>query len=172
MKNIATITDEDLNITSDDIGINQTRHAVRLVLEDVNGNIALIYSDKHGHHKLPGGGIEEGEDFEVAAMREAKEEVGCDIDFKNELGFSIIELRKQFQQKQISTLFRASVKGNIGCQQLTEKEIKDGFHSAIWVSLDDAIKLLEQDTPITYIGKFMHARDLIFLKETRKFLNK
>lgn len=170
MINIATITDENLDIVSEDKGINHVRHAVRLVLQDSNGNIALIYSDKHTHHKLPGGGIKEGEDFEVAAIREAKEEVGCEIDFKKELEFSITELRKQFQQKQISTLFRASVKGEIGGQNLTDKEISDGFHKAIWVSLDEAIRLLEQDNPCTYLGKFMRARDLIFLKETKKFL--
>lgn len=169
MTEIATITDKILQIDSPDNQITNTRNAVRLILKNNEGKIALIYSDKHCHHKLPGGGIEEGESFETAAKREAKEEVGCNVIFKNEPGFSIIEIRNQFAQKQISTLFFADIIGSIGNQELTESEINDGFHKPIWVSIDDAIKLLEQDKPATYIGKFMHARDLTFLKRTKEY---
>ena len=164
-----TITDEDLGISSEDNGILETRNAVRLILENSEKKIALVYSDKHGHHKLPGGGVEEGEENETAAIREAKEEAGCEATLKQKFEFSIIELRKQFKQKQISTLFLATVKGEMGNQELTESEITDGFSKPIWVSLDEAIELFEQDKPKTYVGKFMHARDLSFLKAIKSF---
>lgn len=38
--------------------------------------ISMIYSKKRGYYKIPGGGIEQGEDNVTAMIREVKEEVG------------------------------------------------------------------------------------------------
>ena len=41
----------------------QDRHAVRVVLLDDIGQVAVIYVNKHGYYKIPGGGVETGEDL-------------------------------------------------------------------------------------------------------------
>ena len=40
------------------------------------GRVAMVYSQKFGHYKFPGGGIDEGESREAALIREAREEAG------------------------------------------------------------------------------------------------
>ena len=38
------------------------RRAVRAVLSDRNGQIALMYAKQRDYYKLPGGGVDEGDD--------------------------------------------------------------------------------------------------------------
>ena len=45
-----------------------------------NGRVAMVYSQKYGHYKFPGGGIEVGESREAALVREAREEAGLVLD--------------------------------------------------------------------------------------------
>ena len=45
-----------------------------------NGRVAMVYSQKFGHYKFPGGGIERGECREAALIREAREEAGLVLD--------------------------------------------------------------------------------------------
>ena len=45
-----------------------------------NGRVAMVYSQKYGHYKFPGGGIERGESREAALLREAREEAGLVLD--------------------------------------------------------------------------------------------
>jgi 8-oxo-dGTP pyrophosphatase MutT (NUDIX family) len=58
----------------------------RAVLLDSNGQVHLLFVSKHGYHKLPGGGLEEGEDAAQALERELMEEVGCKAEVITELG--------------------------------------------------------------------------------------
>jgi len=62
-----------------------------VLVED--GQIALIERHRAGLHyfTLPGGGVEAGESFEQAAVREAREELGVDVELADlvlELEFS------------------------------------------------------------------------------------
>jgi 8-oxo-dGTP pyrophosphatase MutT (NUDIX family) len=54
-----------------------------------DGRIAVIYSRKYGYCKLPGGGIEDGEDNITAMIREVKEETGLSVkaDTVREFGY-------------------------------------------------------------------------------------
>ena len=56
------------------------RHAVRLVIKNsATQEIVIIFVRKGSYYKLPGGGVEAGEDHRVAAVREAEEETGCRV---------------------------------------------------------------------------------------------
>lgn len=54
------------------------------------GGKFLLIQEKMGHIRglwgLPGGGIKEGESEEDAAVREAKEEAGCDVEIEKKVG--------------------------------------------------------------------------------------
>lgn len=72
------------------------RKASRSIAFNDKNEIALLYVSKKGYHKLPGGGIEKGEDIIKALKREMLEEVGANIEVIDEIG-TIIEYRNEFE---------------------------------------------------------------------------
>lgn len=61
---------------------NKYRKGIYVVIFDNIKNLVVIYrgiDEEKGYFKFPGGGIDEGETPEQAAIREAKEELGIDI---------------------------------------------------------------------------------------------
>ncbi|NOQ38179.1 NUDIX domain-containing protein [archaeon] len=133
-----------------------------------NSKIALLFVSKHNYHKLPGGGVESGEDLETALHREILEETGCNIKIKQDIGM-IIEYRDDKDMRQESYCYLAEVDGEIKEPSFTEEEKDDGF-KLIWVTIDDAIALLKKDRPKTESGKFINKRDLAFIEKARTVL--
>ena len=56
-------------------GVAFIRHSARCI-NIKNGLVAMVYSRKYNYYKFPGGGIESGESYEAAMVREAREEAG------------------------------------------------------------------------------------------------
>ena len=141
------------------------RITARAIVFDTDGNMALLNVTHKGHHKLPGGGIEEGESIEGALVRELVEEIGCQVMNVCELGI-IEEYRNKTGKHQVSYCFIADVLGVKGLPNLDEDEIADGSET-VWTPLEQAIKILENEmTSIdSYGGKFINLRELSFLKE-------
>src|SRR4051812_17391569 len=106
MEVLKTIRDNDFGLEIPDRPIVQERRAARAVVFDKEGNVALLNATKKHFHKLPGGGLEEGEDVETALRREVLEEIGCKITNVRELGV-IEEFRHKFDLRQISYCFLA-----------------------------------------------------------------
>ncbi|MFA6194326.1 MAG: NUDIX domain-containing protein [Patescibacteria group bacterium] len=168
MKLIKIIQFKDLK--PEDIEKFEVRRAARAVVFDNDKNIGILYVGKYNYHKLPGGGLEGDESIEEALKRECLEEIGCNIEIFEELG-EIIEYRDEWLLKQHSYCYLANMVGDKGRPDFTQKEIETGFEIK-WVSLEEAIKLLENDKPEDYEGGFIQIRDGRFLKEAEKFLNK
>ncbi|HEY4487404.1 MAG TPA: NUDIX domain-containing protein [Candidatus Paceibacterota bacterium] len=165
MKLLATIRDIDIGSSTEPPSHYEERGASRAVIFDSQKNIALLHATKKNYHKLPGGGIEEGEGVETALRREALEEIGCYIQNIRELGV-IEEYRNRFSLHQISHCFIADLAGEKGAPDLQPgEEIEDGFET-IWMELSTAVKTLARESDITYYeGKFIQKRDLMFLEE-------
>ena len=166
MKLIKEINPENINATT--ASTYDLRTAARAVLFDNENNIGLLHVKKHGYHKIPGGGVEKGEDIKTALVRECSEEAGCKIEIGEEVG-SIVEYRGKYMFKQISECFIAYVKGEKNSPEFTEEEINENFE-LIWVSVNEAESLLEHDSPKDYEGKFIVDRDLTFIQEARKVI--
>ena len=143
------------------------REASRAILFDENNLIPLIFVSKYNYHKLPGGGIDEGEDKTIALIRECLEEVGCEIKINGDVG-RIIEFRSKWDFKQISYCYYGKIISK-GEPDFTEKELSQGF-KIVWLSLKDAIFKVENDKPENYEGSFIQKRDLVFLKKTEKIM--
>lgn len=87
MQLLAEIQEKDLGMTESNRDIEyKIRRAARAVIFDESGKMALLHVTKDGYHKIPGGGVEDGEDIKEALCREALEEAGCSIEITNELG--------------------------------------------------------------------------------------
>ena len=169
MKLLATIKDEKSDAVSEEQYV--FRMAARAVLFDDEGKVAILHVSKDNYHKLPGGGIEEGENIEQALNREIKEEVGCEMEIGQEIG-SVIEYKNYpdgTNLKHESICYFGKLKGEKGIVQFSEEEADRGFELA-WVSLDEAINLLENDNPSDYHGKFIKQRDSVFLREARNLI--
>lgn len=172
MKILKTIRDKDLGLDFQNPSVyEREREAARAIVFDKDNNIALLHATNKSYHKLPGGGVEKGEDIIQALKREAIEEIGCEIDNIKELGI-IEEYRNKFSLHQLSYCFTANLKGEKGTPQLEADELEDGFET-VWLNIDDAIKTIENEKDLEhYDGRFITRRDLIFLREVKKNIGK
>ena len=154
----------DSSINTDDRENYYVRKAVRAVLSDDRGRIALMYARQRDYYKLPGGGVDEGEDLDTALSRELLEETGSKATVTEELGL-VLEWRDFKKMKQISYAYKASLIGEPGVPDFTQSEIDEGFEVRWIDSLDEAIKLVE--AKITHDNLevvFMSKRDAAILR--------
>jgi 8-oxo-dGTP diphosphatase len=152
---------------SDNKSALRIREASRAVLFNKDDLIPLLFVSQHNYHKLPGGGIDEGEDRLQALVREILEEVGSEIEVTREIG-KIIEFRSKQNLKQTSYCYLGEALSE-GEPSFTKKELRRGFR-LVWTSLDEAIFKIESDKPESYSGYFVRQRDLAFLKEAEKIM--
>lgn len=167
MKLIKIINPE--NVSENEVKSYRTREACRAVVTDENDKVALLRVSKENYYKLPGGGIEEGEDKIIALYRECQEEIGCNIEIIKEFGF-IVEYRKIFNLKQTSHCFLAKVKGYKGVPDFTDSEKEKGFE-VVWLSYKEAINVLNESKAVSIEGSsYIVPRDLAFIKEVETSL--
>lgn len=167
MKLIKIINPE--NVSEDEVKNYRTREAGRAVVFDEENNLALLRVSKENYYKLPGGGIEEGEDKMIALYRECQEEIGCDIEVIKELGF-IVEYRKIFTLKQTSHCFLAKVKGLKGKPDFTDSEKEKGFE-VVWLPYGEALKVLNESKASSIEGgSYIVPRDIAFVEEAKDLI--
>lgn len=171
MNVITEIREQDIDSAAPVVDTSEfdRREAVRAVIINDLGQVALLNVSNRGFHKLPGGGIEPNEDKTEALAREVLEEVGCEIEIAAELG-EVVEYRDKWHQVQTSFCYFAE---KVGAQQknsLTDKEREDGFEIVWAKDLDAAIATVEADHPSGYDGKRMKPRDLAILKTAKDYL--
>ncbi len=143
------------------------RQAARAVLVDEIGRVILMHAHTRGYYKLPGGGIEEGEEIEVALARELLEETGATADIIQNLG-TVVEWRDFKKFNQFSHAFKALLKEQESSPALTESELEEGFEAEWIESLDEAIKLITaQEDHDDLDIMFMSKRDSAILRSAK-----
>ena len=168
MKNILIINPD--NIGEEAAKNLKPRLAVRGVVFDQDKNVAVLPVLKHGYYKLPGGGIEEGEDIRAAFSRECMEEIGSDVEVLGEIGL-IIEYRTKFSMIQTSYCYICKAVGERRGAAFTEHELDEGFEQAVWVPFEEAYKLISTSNPDNYSGGFIKERDTAILEAARGQIN-
>jgi ADP-ribose pyrophosphatase YjhB (NUDIX family) len=148
------------------------RHAARAVLLDNKNQIFLLHVSKHGYHKLPGGGVNNGEELMQTLERELMEEIGCKAKIIAALG-SVIEYRHYDDGglKQTSYCYLARQIGEQIEPSLEANELQKGMYGVKATSIDQAITLLVSDKPSTMEGRFIQKRDLAFLNAAKSFIS-
>lgn len=127
------------------------KYSVRgIIMRD--GKLAMQCS-KEGEYKIPGGGLEDGEDYEQALIREVLEETGLHVKKESirELG-EIQEIRKDiFEEKKKyichSLFYYCEVDGKQEQLHLTASEIAKGYEMK-WASPEEVYRrniLIEKD---------------------------
>jgi len=157
------------NITEEMANNFKPRLAARGLVFDEKNNVAVLPVSNHNYYKLPGGGIEEGEDSQLAFRRECLEEIGFDVEVISEVG-SIVEYRGLISVIQTSYCYVGRVVGRKKEIHLTEHEISQGFKQPLWVPFQEALKLISTSTPNNWEGDFIKERDTLILEEARKLI--
>ncbi|HEY4518218.1 MAG TPA: NUDIX domain-containing protein [Candidatus Paceibacterota bacterium] len=162
MKLIALLNPE--NVSEGEVDKYRVREAVRAVVVDKDGLVALLRVNGESYYKLPGGGIEEGEDEIVALNRERREEIGCSVEIVSELGL-VVEYRRIFKLKQTSYCYLARVNGEKGASAFTDCEKGKGFEP-IWMKFDEALGKLKSCKATSVEGaSYIVPRDIAILTE-------
>lgn len=161
MKLLKTINPE--NVDENNISDWQYRKAARVVVFDNENRVGLLSVKNQNYYKLPGGGIEESENIEIALDRECEEELGVKVKVIKEIG-SIVEFRGKFKLHQTSYCFLARTNLKKKAPNFTDEEKSSGFE-IIWVESDEALRLFNLKQTSDYEGKFIEERDFYFLKE-------
>lgn len=171
LQEIATITDADLGIAPKENSQPPTvRLGARGIVLNSAGEIALIHKTRKNEYKLPGGGINDGEDPMTAFIRECREELGCVVEITEELG-TIVEYKSQENFKQLSFVYVAKKVDELDSKNLTDKE-KDEGAEFVWLPKLRALEAMKQSLgelkqskyDSVYRTKFMVLRDIRILE--------
>ena len=161
MKEIAVFNNE--NVTLEEAKRFRVRKAVRAIIFDDENNIAIVHAAKRNFYELPGGGVEDGEDFKEAITRECREEIGCEVIIEKEIGM-ITEYKRRESLKKETYCYVGRIIGEKGELNLSDHE-RDLKISIAWVPRDKALTLIQSsDKPISDIAEFSIQRDVIFLE--------
>ncbi len=169
MKRLLTIHESDIYLGKDNIDPKdfRERSAARAVVLNSNNQVALLKANTFNYHKLPGGGVEDNEDMQLALKRELLEEIGCAADVIAEVG-EVVEYRDKWGLKQTSHCYLVKQVGEQQAPSFTQSEIDEGFE-IIWAdNIDSAIELLKQDQPQNYDGLFIQRRDTALLQAAKE----
>jgi 8-oxo-dGTP pyrophosphatase MutT (NUDIX family) len=114
----------------------RTRAGIILIEND---KVALIERHRAGldYYVFPGGGVDEGESPEQAAVREAKEELGVDVSLRRKVAVLHFGLSTQvyFLAERIGGEFGAGTG-----EEFTDSDPDDpeeGIYIPIWMSIDE-----------------------------------
>lgn len=140
MELIYKVTDEDIGEKSIEAQNPRVRLGARGIVIREDGKIAVFNKSNKNEYKLPGGGIEESENPELAFKREVLEETGCEVEIVKCLG-TIEEHKTLDNFKQISYVFVGKVIKDTNELHLTEKE-KDEGAKLIWETPENGLKLI------------------------------
>lgn len=138
MELITKITDADIGEKVYEIDNPTTRKAVRTILLNNLGEIALLHKAKKNEYKLIGGGIENQETLQQALRREVLEESGCEINILKELGY-VEEYRTLNNFIQTSYVYVAEVSNDTKKLHLTKQEKEEGAELC-WYKPEIALK--------------------------------
>ncbi len=132
-----------------------------------NGRVALIerVRDRHTYFKFPGGGVEDGESPQQAAVREAREELGVSVELGDLICVAYCKGREQ--RYYLATIAGGTFGTGRGTEMMTSGTTAKGTYRPVWVdltslteldvrprALSEALASWTGDGEIRWIGEF------------------
>jgi 8-oxo-dGTP diphosphatase len=147
------------------------RTAVRAIVFDKHTNcVGLLNITKRGYYKLPGGGVEDGEELQEALAREIQEEIGVqEVKLLTDNTATILEIKygesigNDDGQAEIQLSYCAIVlfiKG--GENNLTDEELEKGANME-WIDIEKAKNIFDNQKTDDDTGKYIIQRDKLFI---------
>ena len=120
----------------------KVRPTAKGIVLDGDGRIALL---SNGEHSLfPGGGVDDGETYEEAFIRECKEEIGCNVEVLRPIG-NACHFRAKSKTKYDIHFFVGEAVGGKG----VPTSISPGELACTisWLTEGEVLKILEDQMP-------------------------
>ena len=143
----STIHPDIAELVHSNTGSSFNRKAARGIV--LNGdNILLLYTERYHDYTLPGGGVDEGEDYTCALVRELKEETGAQkiTDIRE---FGLYEEYRPWYKNDFdivhmeSYCYICNIDGELLAPEFEAHEIQNGM-TPVWMNIFDAIAHNEQ----------------------------
>ena len=116
-----------------------------IIIQD--GKIAVIYSRKNKFYKIPGGGVESGEDNITAMIREVKEEVGLTVKPETIKEFGYVHRIQRGKHEPVfvqdNFYYWCDVENGQELPQYSDAEMREEF-VPVFVDLVEAIRVNEE----------------------------
>jgi len=138
VKLLATLKDQDVfsNKKIETVDKWQLRKTVKIIALNNDNQVALVTNPTHGFYLLPGGGIEDDENIERAALRECEEEIAYGIDNQIIIGRTK-EYRGRDGKEYDTYCVFAKITKKIDQDKRTDNEKEVGLNVE-WFNLDRA----------------------------------
>ena len=153
--------------------IDHDRKIVRAIVFDDQENYYFVRAkrdDDFGKATLietSGGGVEAGEDLEIALKRELKEELGAEVEIMHKIGI-VSDYYNLIHRHNINNYYLCKIT-SFGEKHLTRDEIEDFHLSTLRLSYRDAEEEYKKCAE-TKIGKLIAARELPVLRRAKVLL--
>ena len=154
--------------------IDHDREIVRAIVFDQSGMFYFIRLDRNDEFanaaliETSGGGVEPGEDFHTALLRELREELGAEVEILCKIGV-VSDYYNLIHRHNINHYFLCKVTA-WGEKNLTQDE-KERFHiSTLKLTYEEALHEYERCSS-TKLGRLISNRELPILHQTKELLD-
>ena len=154
--------------------ITHDRTIVRAIVIDDEGNYYFVRAIRNDSFingtiiETSGGGVEKGEDLDVAIKRELLEELGATVEIICKIGV-VSDYYNLINRHNINNYYLCKVK-SFGKTHMTNEEIDDFHLSTLKLSYEQAIEEYEKCSN-TRLGRLIANRELPVLKRANELLD-
>jgi len=149
----------------------EKRLAVRAVAFDSDHRLHLLsaWHRTSKYMKLPGGGVDKGEDLVAALQREVDEELGYQVRIGQQIG-RVMQFEPDMSFRQDSICWLAEITGGDGRTSHTAEEVEHHLQGVTFDSLEAAISAMLALPPGGRNSRSIVRRDLAFLLAAQRLL--
>ena len=150
------------------------RQIVRAIVFDDSGDFYFVRVDRDDDFgravliETAGGGVENGEDFHSAILRELKEELGVEVEVLCKIGV-IDDYYNLIHRHNINNYFLCKI-NSFGDKNLTQDEIESFHLSTLKLKYEEAVAEYERCSS-TKLGRLVANRELPILRHAKTMIN-
>ena len=165
-----TLKDEEWDLEY----IDHDRYIVRAIVIDDSGYFYFVRAERDDDFgkatliETAGGGVENGEDFHSAILRELKEELGVEVEVLCKIGI-VDDYYNLIHRHNINNYFLCKIT-SFGDKNLTQDEIECFHLSTLKLKYEEAVAEYEKCSA-TKLGRLVANRELPILRHAKHLID-